>query len=285
MRIDIALQLFNRPRHALEVVSSLEREGVERVRVFVDHSDVPGVQAQQEAMLEAMHARAGIAFDVHRHARHQGLAASVRFAVDTSLADADAVIVLEDDCVVRPGGIRFFTEALHALRENRTVRSVCGYLFPCDFVSEPGRPLLLRRFCPWGWATWRDRWSDYDPNLRRAISRLEAAGIPIDDLGEDLAALCRSWAYLENRVDVWSVPWTLDHYAMNGWAVYPTESVIDNIGFDGTGLNCWPSTAFTAAEGGSAPEWDFARLHYDAENDGIVRGFMDRNGAMIYPRV
>jgi hypothetical protein len=151
MRIDVALLLYDRPDHAGAVLDSLESAGVRRVRAFMDRSDHAEVRERQEQMVQEVAARQRLEVDLFRHAKHLGLARSVRHALDATLAEADAVILLEDDCVLRPGALEFFEQGLTALRYDRRIRSLCGYLFPCPFVRSGSEPLLLRRFCTWGW--------------------------------------------------------------------------------------------------------------------------------------
>jgi hypothetical protein len=283
MRVEIALLLYNRPDHSLAVIDSLVQNDVRHVRAFLDRAADPAIGERQERMLEAISQRKEIELHLHRHSARQGLARSVRFALDTTLSDADAVILLEDDCVVRPGGIQFFQEGLHALRYERRVRSICGFLYPVPFMRGDGEPILLRRFCTWGWATWRDRWRDYDPDLRRVLARLEARGIRVDDLGRDLAELCRSPEYLDSKMDIWSLPWTLEHFASNTVAAYPSDSMIDNIGFDGSGQHCPPSIDFRTAPAQVKRPWKWSQLAHLVENEDLLRGFLDRHGLKSFP--
>lgn len=284
MRIEIALLLYKRPDHAREVLDSLEANGVREVRVFVDCSQDPGVARVQDRMIAEITSRPGISVDVHRHREHRGLAASVRFALASVFERAEAAIVLEDDCVVRPGGIDFFREGLTALRYDRRVRSICGYLHPCQFVRGGGDPLLLQRFSTWGWATWRDRWRDYDADLGRVVQRLRAQDVRLEDLGADLAELCRCEDYLENRMDIWSLNWILEHYATGTYCVYPCDSMIDNIGFDGSGQNCEESPHFATAGRASGSAWRFEQLFHCVENEDMLRRFLDQHGLKAYPK-
>jgi hypothetical protein len=283
MRIEVILLLYNRPHHSAAVLDSLAANGVRLVRAFVDQPGDPGVERNQEHLLELIHARSEPRIELQRSATRLGLARSVRTALSAVLSEADAAIVLEDDCVLRPGGIEYFRDALTRLRSDHRVRSVCGYLFPCEFDRGAGAPLLLRRFCPWGWATWRDRWSMHEPRLASVVHCLTERGPGLDALPADLARLCRSPAYLGNGVDVWSVSWAVEHYLSGTFAVYPHESKIDNIGFDGTGQHCPATTAFatTTANGHAPLAWD--GLKHSAENDRLLNQFLAVHGAMIYP--
>jgi hypothetical protein len=283
MRIETILLLNRRPDHSVAVLDSLVANGVDHVLAFMDYSDEPTIGADQTRLVDAISSRSDIEVTLHRHSRPLGLAGSVRYGLQTAMEKADAVIVLEDDCVVRPGGMAFFRQALEELRDDPRIRSVCGYLFPCPFIRERDRPLLLSRFCPWGWATWRDRWQQHEPNLKKVVDAFAARALRIEDYADDLAALCRSPRYLENRVDVWSVAWALEHFLTGTFAVYPPDSMIDNIGFDGSGANCLPSTDFATEGRAAAPTWRWTELVHRAENDQMLKRFMSEHGVKIYP--
>lgn len=281
LAIEVALLVYDRPDHTRRVLDSLSQNGVRSLRVFMDGAEDPAVRLRQEQMLQDLAARRELSVNLHRHTRRLGLANSVRFALHSVFEKADAAVILEDDCVVRPGGLAFFAEGLRALRYDRRVRSICGYLHPCPFIRAAAAPLLLKRFCPWGWATWRDRWCDYDNDLRRVVHRLKQRA-ELDELGRDLAELCRTEAYLENRVDIWSLNWILEHYATSTLCAYPCDSMIENIGLDGTGQNCVETTNFSTPVS-SRTEWEFDRALHCLENDDILRQFMDENGLKTYP--
>jgi hypothetical protein len=282
MNVEIVLLLYNRPDHALAVVDSLVENGVARVRAFMDHPGDPETARIQDRFLDELERRSAIELDLYRQPRRLGLAQSMRFALQATFEKADAVIVLEDDCVVRRGGIQFFREGLAALQHDRRIRSLCGYLFPCSFIRG-GEPLLLRRFCTWGWATWKDRWRDYDSDLDRVVSRLSRKDFKLTDLSQDLATLCSSPEYLEGRVDIWSLSWILEHYVTGTFCVYPCDSLIDNIGFDGSGRNCAPTGAFRTPGELAEPSWDFTRLFHCVENEEMLDGFMSLHGLKTYP--
>lgn len=282
MKIEVILLLYKRPAHSLAVLDSLMENGVGRVRAFMDGSDDPAIRQTQRVLAASVRDR-GVEVELHHHERHLGIARSVRFALTEVLAGADAAVVLEDDCVLRPGGMDFFREGLTALRYDTRIRSLCGYLYPCPFLREGTAPILLQRFCTWGWATWRDRWQGHDPDLGRTVRELQKQRVRIEELAGDLAELCRSREYLENRVDIWSVPWALEHYSSSTYCVYPPDSMIDNIGFDGSGKNCVPSTAFVTPRQASRPGWDWSTLMHVVENEEMLKRFMDDHGLKTYP--
>ena len=57
-------------------------------------------------------------------------------------------------------------------RIKKKIRSLCGYnLLGKKAIIDPGADLLLmNRFLTWGWATWKDRWKEYEPSLKKIVN-------------------------------------------------------------------------------------------------------------------
>jgi len=285
MTTGVAILLYGRAESSIAVIEALLRQGAPHAYVFMDGPRKPEIEAEQARMLQFLDTLPEGLVSLHRHRENLGLAAAMRFAVGHVLERHESVLVLEDDCVLRPGGLRYFTDGLAALHDNRRVRSLCGYLTPgCPFFyGYDDDAFLLQRFNTWGWATWRDRWADYQPDLRQVLARFEALRMRVEDVTGDLARLCQRDDYLRGHRNVWSIPWILEHFLTGTYAVFPTVSVIENIGFDGTGENCTTSDAFRLHESrpfGRVRSWK--RLPYYLENEEAIFKFMNEHGLETY---
>jgi hypothetical protein len=288
MRIDLLLLLYNRPEHTLSTLEGLAANGIERVKAYLDYSDKPEVMVNQDKIRDIVRNFKGCEITLVERTAKMGLARSVRGAMDTAFADgADAAILLEDDCVLRPGGYEFFRQGLHELKDNKQIRSLCGYLFPnCNFIFDPEADLLLlHRFSTWGWATWADRWKQYEVDLAKVVALFDTIGLNIDDYATDMGILSRSQKFLKGEVDIWSVPWILLHYLTSTFAVYPKEAVIDNIGLDGSGANCEDTEVFKTGKASAILNtYNWRGLNYFLENEEIIKDFMAINGLKTYPK-
>ena len=40
-------------------------------------------------------------------------------------------------------------------------------------IIDKNKAFFLNRFNPWGWATWRDRWKQFNPNIKYAVEKLK----------------------------------------------------------------------------------------------------------------
>ncbi|MGE4552087.1 MAG: hypothetical protein AB7D57_03185 [Desulfovibrionaceae bacterium] len=284
--IAVALLLYNRPRHTMRVLESLVRNGVSRIHAFMDRAVTRTDRARQALIRAVLCNCLGMEITLHQAPEHLGLARSVQNAMNTLTRSHKAVILLEDDCLLRPNALAYFRDALIHLEHDRRIRSVCGYMFPgLDLrLGDNTDLLLLRRFFPWGWATWSDRWRDYRPDLRQALERLRHAPGGMDRLGDDVRRLCRDRDYLDGRRDIWSLSWILEHYATDSFALYPRDTLVDNIGCDGSGKHCACTDSFDHADHVTAySAWRFADLAHHADNERAVQQFLARAALLTYP--
>lgn len=284
--IAVALLLYNRPRHSMRVLESLIQNGARRCHAFMDKAASRSDLSRQRLIREAVENCQGMEIILHDANEHLGLARSVRNALDTLMAEHKAVVLLEDDCVLRPGALRYFTEGLTRLERDKRIRSICGHGFAgLNFKGASATGLLrLRRFFPWGWATWRDRWRDYQPALPEVLRRVREAGVDLKTLAGDLARLCRTPAYLNGEMDIWSLSWALEHYATDTFSVYPGETLIDNIGCDGSGRNCKKTDVFAhTGRARSYMLWQWEGLDYHPENEAMLERFLREAGPLAYP--
>lgn len=93
---------------------------------------------------------------------------SIRDGMSRAFACADYVIAVEDDILLAPDALLFFVWAReeYAKSDMTTVSSYCR-LAPDDVSWKDGVVRSKEFFSPWGWATWKDRWTTkIEPSLR-----------------------------------------------------------------------------------------------------------------------
>lgn len=246
MKIGIAVFAYNRSRHLECVLESLrQNQGVEQVYIFQD-----GLKCEEHRM-EWEKTRAVIEnVDwcrkiVTTRTENIGLAKSIVQGINKVFEDNDAIIVLEDDCVAHPQFITFMVQCFEKYRDNDSVYSVSGYAWPSNALKKGEEDAYFcGRISSWGWGTWKDRWMEYEQdytllvkikNDKEAHERLVYWG---NDLEEMLVGNVRG------TINSWAVFWALKVIEKNGMCVNPYESLIQNIGMDGTGVHSGVTTEF-----------------------------------------
>jgi hypothetical protein len=145
--------------------------------------------------------------------------------------------VLEDDIVVRPAFLLFLNSALERYADESQVMQVSAYMFPGDY-SDRGDAIFLPLISCWGWATWERSWTAYDPSaagveaLRRDPKLRRRFNL---DDAYDYSGMLEG--QLAGGLDSWGVRWLLSVFLANGAVLYPTASLVENIGADGSGTH------------------------------------------------
>lgn len=245
MRIATVLFTYKRSNHTEKVLKALRKNTVlpEKLYVFQDglrlETDCPE-WAQVRYLIE------GIDWcntELICSDTHKGLAKSITEGIDYAFRENDAVIVLEDDCIPQPAFISFMQQCFEKYK-NEKVLSISGYSWPFVNTDEKDPIYYCGRPCSWGWGTWKDRWRKYKEdysiikslkNTRRGSRELAIWGTDLEDI---LINNIRGFA------DSWYVFWTLISLRDDYLCINPSKSLINNIGFDGTGVHCAETNTF-----------------------------------------
>lgn len=234
----VILFIYNRPEHTAKVLEGLQKNRVERLYVFAD-----GPRAEKDREL-VMHTRKlidGITWcEVEKHYSevNKGLAASVIAGVSKVFdLGYKTVTVLEDDCVPNEGYIGFMREAFRFYESHEDVMHVSGFGLPIKKYTQAD-VYLTPYPCSWGWGTWAKYWRSCDFNKTTEYERLlsnEEEIRKFNYAGEAFSAFLRM--QLDRKVNSWLIRWYYHIYSNNGKCVWCYDSMIENKGFDGTGVH------------------------------------------------
>ncbi len=108
-------------------------------------------------------------------------------------------------------------------------------MFPVELPS-PRHSLFLPLISCWGWGTWRRAWRQFDPSASGYSKLQRDAGL------RDRFNLDGSYDYfsmlkdqIDGRIDSWGVRWLLSVFLKDGLVLYPAQSLVQNVGVDGSG--------------------------------------------------
>ena len=168
---------------------------------------------------------------------NKGLAQSIFDGVSYMLQSCDAVIIIEDDCIVHPQFMEFMIKALEQYKENKKVFSVSGYCEPVKIEKDEYDGYFSGRISSLGWGTWKDRWSGFgfDYEALRRIKKSSNLYEQLNTWGQDLPITIEGNVF--GNTDSWAVFWALKCIEVGGYNLSPYESLVDNIGFDGSGVH------------------------------------------------
>jgi hypothetical protein len=128
--------------------------------------------------------------------------------------------------------------ALDRYEAEEGVMQIAGYMFPVKLPIDEDA-LFLPFISSWGWATWARAWRQFS-SREDAFDRILAD--PATSRRFDLNGRYRYTkilkAYREKKVDSWAVFWYVTVFLRGGLVLFPKKTMVRNVGFDGTGVNC-----------------------------------------------
>jgi hypothetical protein len=166
-----------------------------------------------------------------------GLARSIVEGVSAKLRKSETIIVLEDDMVTAKHFLDFINGGLVAYASAPQVMCVHGYAYPIDPAGLPETYFLRGADC-WGWGTWRRAWAHFNPDGRALLDSLRRAGMASAfDVDDSYAFMQMLEQQIAGKNDSWAIRWRASAYLKGGLTLYPRESLVRNIGFDGSGTH------------------------------------------------
>ena len=246
----IVVFAFNRPDHlarTLRALAACEEAPASRLTIYCDGArranDEPRVR-EVRAVAAAVSSFASV--EVVARERNLGLAASIIDGVTSQVAQHGRVIVLEDDIVVSPHFLRYMNEGLALYEHDEQVASIHGYTYP---VTETlPETFFLRGADCWGWATWARAWRHFEPDGERLLAELRHRKLTHEF---DFDGSYPYTRMLEDQVDgrnqSWAIRWHAACYLKDLLTLYPGRSLVENIGNDGSGTHCEPTSDFSQA--------------------------------------
>lgn len=240
----VAIFAYRRPKHLQKVLEALSQEPeapdthlvlfLDGAKGGADQRDVVAVQAV------AAQAKGFRSLEIHAAKKNLGLARSITEGVSKMCRDFTQTIILEDDIVPRQGFLSFMNEALEKYREEPRVMQISGYAYPLE-PAPTGHGFLPLTSC-WGWATWQRAWQKFGWNREEAVLDLENPDfVRAFDLEGAYPYSRLLWDVLEGKSDSWGVIWYWNVFRNRGLGLFPAWSLVENIGWDGTGEHAVPA--------------------------------------------
>lgn len=140
----------------------------------------------------------------------------------------DSIIVLEDDIVTAPHFLEFMNTAFDMYRDDSRVMHVSGF----TRIEETQLSTYFSPFMAgWGWGTWRDRWQQHFCHYQsctEALKDLDPAILEAIEYGGVFPCL----NHLNRQPIPWDLCWSLAIRRAGGLCLYPSRTLIRNIGLD-----------------------------------------------------
>jgi GT2 family glycosyltransferase len=245
----IALFAYNRPTHLARTLEALRDNPLAHESRLHIYSDGPKTSRDEPAVAQVRHMirkTNGFAkVTIHEQTANMGLARSIIAGVTELSERYGSVIVLEDDLLVAPGFLTFMNQALVHYEHASRVMAVSGYLFPIEHPEHLASTFFFSAPASWGWGTWHRAWKQFQHDSTQLLTGLRAKSDQDRfDVDGAYPYFTQLKLHASGKLDVWGVRWYATMFAAKGLCLYPSQSLVQNIGMDGSGMHCNSSSQF-----------------------------------------
>ena len=236
----IALFVYNRPEHTRRTISYLQKNQLaEETRLFI-FSDGPKTDADKAKVEEVRQMAKEVtgfkSVKVINRKENLGLAHSIISGVTKLVNEYDKVIVFEDDLLSSPYTLQYFNEALTRYANENKVMHIGAYMYDLKDKDLP-ETFFYRAASSWGWATWARAWKHFEPDIDKLTGQFSKPGI----LKFSIEGTMNFWKQMREfkagKNNSWAIRWYASIFLQDGLTLNPAQSLINNIGHDGTGVH------------------------------------------------
>lgn len=239
----IILFVYNRPWHTKQTLEALMLNDYADQSTLYIYCDGPKEDASEENLKSIEEVREVIRemkwckeVIIKERTENLGLANSIIQGVTSITEKHGKVIVLEDDIVTSTGFLKYMNDALDFYQHNEKVMHISGYMYP-NKEQLPETFFFNVPLC-WGWATWDRAWKFFNNDAVYLWNEIHKRDLLLcfDKFGGDY--LSSQLAHnISGRLKTWFIKWHASVLLYNGYTLYPSISLVDNIGFDNTGVH------------------------------------------------
>ncbi|HAV13265.1 MAG TPA: hemolytic protein HlpA-like protein [Opitutae bacterium] len=238
MNTPILLIIFNRPKHTQALVDALRAVKPSRIYVAAD-GPRPERESERAICDETRKVIDEIDWPCEVLKKYSdsnlGCAINVSSAISYAFQHEDQLIILEDDTIPCSDFFKFCEVNLEFHRMNQNISIISGTNILRETDCGEHSYYFSEIMQCWGWATWKDRWLDYDhsmkkwPQARNVKWLLETFKNPI------LAFFWRQQfdGVYSNAIDSWGYRWAFANARTRRLTINPSQNLIQNVGFGG----------------------------------------------------
>lgn len=251
MKAPIVLFVYNRPLHTQKTLDALaiNPEAIEsELYIFCD-----GPKSKPDDLIQINQVKNIVTTESRFkkvnlviHKKNKGLADSIIEGVTEIVNKHSRIIVIEDDIVVTEGFLKYMNNALDLFENKKEVFHINGFNNESNLQFLLNDYYFLNFMSCWGWGTWKDRWNKITLDHNYFYDKLTNDQSAMSDFNYDdtLGFHNQLDANIKGEIKTWAILWFSTVYFNKGLCLTPKYSFVNNIGMDGSGINCEKNTLY-----------------------------------------
>lgn len=165
---------------------------------------------------------------------NKGCGKGVSEAITWFFENVEEGIILEDDCLPDISFFTFCECLLNRFRDNKKVYHISGSNWQKGIRRGNGDYYFSHFPGVWGWATWKDRWKNYNFNIFEKEEYWDQVktNLPLiaSSKDEEEFHLNCFKACKGNRIDTWDYQWRFTVFLNIGYCIFPNKNLVSNLG-------------------------------------------------------
>ncbi len=236
----VILFVYNRLDHTKATIIALQNNTLARMSDLIIFSDGPKDKDNFEKVQEVRKYIKEItgfkSVKVINREKNYGLANSIIFGITSIINKYGKVIVLEDDLVTSSYFLQYMNDALDKYKDRDEIISIHGYIYPIK--NKLPETFFIKGADCWGWATWKRGWDLFEPNGRKLLYKLQTKKLTKEfDFDGSYPYSLMLKSQIQGFNNSWAIRWYASAFLANKLTLYPGRSLIQNIGFDNSGIH------------------------------------------------
>ena len=235
----ILLIVWRRPKETIEVINSLRKIKPKKIFIscdgsrFGNHEEDLKVKRTQEVCKEFINWDCEVKWQISEE--NLGCKIGVVSAINWFFSNVEEGIILEDDTVAHPDFFAFCQNLLEKYRLDKRVWCISGSNNQDNIIRGEGSYYFGKIPLIWGWATWKNRWNEYDIDIKdwpHIKSTNMLANIFEDKIEKEYWINIWDNFFKNGNPDTWDYSWVLTCLKNNALIAISNENLINNIGFN-----------------------------------------------------
>jgi hypothetical protein len=166
-----------------------------------------------------------------------GLANSIIDGINQLTEEYGKVIAFEDDILTSPFTLKYFNQALRKYQDDDKVMQISAYMFPLTDAEKLPNTFFFRATSSWGWATWKRAWDKFEPDVDLLYKQFDKRKTKNFSIEGKMNYWNQLLDFKNKKNNSWAIRWYASVFLNNGLVLYPSKSLVENIGHDGTGVH------------------------------------------------
>jgi SAM-dependent methyltransferase len=252
----IILFVYNRPLHTEQTLVALEKNEFAQDSILYIYSDGVKDNVNDEENNKIQEVRTLIKknwkfkkIHIVERDKNWGLAENVIDGITKMFGEYNKIIVLEDDIITSPNFISYMNNSLYRYEDEVVVKQISAFAFDLD-IKKSDSAYFMPLVTTWGWATWKRVWDETNFNpqdyLELKTNDILRERFNIDGT-YDYSSMLISQMESEN-ISSWGIRFWWNVFRNKGLVLHPDYSLVQNIGFDNSGVHCGESDFSTTKE-------------------------------------